>query len=788
MPQRAGIGDRRYLRLSVAGGALLVALLAVIFARPKDPLAELAAAIEREPRRPSLARFSSPFAYAPPPIVARGRKVESTPRAEAVIHGILARQDQHSASGEHALALATFFTGSATRSAAMLAELAPRANDADVWNDLAAVRLAESESQGSETNALDALAAANRARGLDPNHAAAAFNRAVALERLGLLQESLAAWNEALRLDRDSRWRDEERAAAAAIASELRLGEPAVDLMKAVSAANAGDEAAIREAVRGNPRAARRGGEGPLLAAWATSVLQSNEVEAEKRLTTIRRVAQALRDTTGESLLFDAVRTIDATKDRRTLALASAAYAAGRMELNRQRMQEAEAKLREAEQLFARAGSPLALLARYSVGSALYAQARTADAAAILDEVAGRNVAARGYHGLAGQIGWERGLTFLVQGRFSEATSTFEAARAEFDRLGESEMVATMDEFLAEAADFAGDEERAWQTRRRALQALSRAGDSGRKITSLDAASTACLIRGDAERAMTLLDLAVDAAVSARDATRASDTLANRAIAAVRAGRRQQAEADVAQMQRWLRAIPDPATRASVQARGLFAEALLVRGEPAAASRLLTEALAAIRASGRSYFEAQILLERSSVERAGGDLEAAAADIAAALAALEVQRANVLDVERRALAFATANAVVDAGVSLALDRGLPAEAFALLERTRGRALLDGRPRRSSSTHCCPTGSSHSSSGAMAFRRCRRRSPRPAPATSRAALPPRSRAERRRGRTPSAKHTRSSSHRWRRRFLQTARWRSSPARRWRISRLRHSTIP
>src|SRR5207253_691190 len=140
---------------------------------------------------------------------------------------------------------------------------------------------------------------------------------------------------------------------------------------------------------------------------------------------------------------------------------------------------------------------------------------------------ASRDVAARGYHGLAGQIGWERGLTLLVQGRFSAATETFETARAEFDRLGESEMVATMDEFLAEAADLAGDEERGWQTRRRALQALSRAGDTGRKITSLDTASTACLIRGDAERAMTLLDLAVDAAVLTRDATRAGDTLAN---------------------------------------------------------------------------------------------------------------------------------------------------------------------------------------------------------------------------------------------------------------------
>src|SRR5437868_1189095 len=111
MPQRAGMGERRYLRLSVAGGALLVAL-AVVVAWRKDPLAKLAAAIEREPRRPAVARLSSPFAYAPPPLVTRGRRAEPEPRASVVIHGILAQNDRRTPRGEHALALATFFAGS----------------------------------------------------------------------------------------------------------------------------------------------------------------------------------------------------------------------------------------------------------------------------------------------------------------------------------------------------------------------------------------------------------------------------------------------------------------------------------------------------------------------------------------------------------------------------------------------------------------------------------------------------------------------------------------------------
>lgn len=86
-----------------------------------------------------------------------------------------------------------------------------RPDDARVLNDLGAAYLVRGTRTGNKDDLSNALAAANRALNADRSLAEAWFNRAYALERLGLAEEARAAWQAYLTIDDRSGWADEAR-------------------------------------------------------------------------------------------------------------------------------------------------------------------------------------------------------------------------------------------------------------------------------------------------------------------------------------------------------------------------------------------------------------------------------------------------------------------------------------------------------------------------------------------------------------------------------------------------
>ena len=90
------------------------------------------------------------------------------------------------------------------------ARLAPA--DARIQGDLAAAYLARFRAGGFPEDPAKAAAAAAAAVALDPRSRAALFNRALALEALGLRGEALGAWEAYLALDPSSGWANEARA------------------------------------------------------------------------------------------------------------------------------------------------------------------------------------------------------------------------------------------------------------------------------------------------------------------------------------------------------------------------------------------------------------------------------------------------------------------------------------------------------------------------------------------------------------------------------------------------
>jgi tetratricopeptide (TPR) repeat protein len=86
-----------------------------------------------------------------------------------------------------------------------------RPDDARVLNDLGAAYLVRGYRTGNKDDLSNALAAVNRALNADRSLAEAWFNRAYALERLGLTDEAREAWQAYLTIDDRSGWADEAR-------------------------------------------------------------------------------------------------------------------------------------------------------------------------------------------------------------------------------------------------------------------------------------------------------------------------------------------------------------------------------------------------------------------------------------------------------------------------------------------------------------------------------------------------------------------------------------------------
>jgi CHAT domain-containing protein/tetratricopeptide (TPR) repeat protein len=692
--------DRR--AFGVAATAIIIATVVTLLwwraALRADALTRVSAVALKLPSRPHTGHLAPPFEY-------RARWSERGPRpdeersplATSELKQIAQETSRRDPRYMRAVGDAMLLTGDSDGAIDVLARAANRERSADIWSDLAVAHIAAEEKTGNPLHALDAISAADQALSIDPRHAAATFNRAVALQHLGLLQESAAVWRKYLSLDSHSPWSLEAHTAAQQIEAEIEGVVTQKDAMQAIDAAvDQHDATVLDRVVRRYPRTARRAGETLYLSRWGEAWKAGDNTLGGSRLVAARELGESLQRTAGEKLLADSVSHIEASqKDperMRRLADASIEYATARRKYGDRKIQEAEASFRHSAQLFREAGSPMRFVAAYSVGSALYAEQRVPETVEVLDPLAAEDLAQRGYFGLAAQIGWERGLAYMVRGIFSTAHRSFDGSRRLFERLGESEAVATMDAFLAECDDYAGDGERAWKVRVRALSQLSKAGDAPRKLSTLDSAGVCFITRGEWKRAAALLDLSVDAAAKLRDSLRSADLLANRSIVRIAIGNDERARADLAQMRAWCRSVTDASEREAIEGRGLVAEAELTREDPAASIALLTRGLDRLDQRGRSYDAVALLRERARVRRENGDVENAILDIDTATRRLDAMRSTLTSTEARARMLANERSVTVEGILAGLAANRVGFAFEAAERWRGRSLLDRMER------------------------------------------------------------------------------------------------
>jgi CHAT domain-containing protein len=673
------------LRLVLTGVALLLAVagLGGCRSRSSSPVDSLRAAASAQPHRIIDARMTLLDEYRPlsSPRRGPGPGAQAPLPVRAAAAGVLNAVVSRTTEQRRARAAAHLLMGDGEAAIEELRE-GPGA-DPDIQSDLAAALLFEAKRSGRVDLSIDAVTAADEALVANPQLAEASFNRALALEHLGLLTESADEWRRYLQLDSWSPWRAEGTAALQRL--DIR-GDPELwkgELDRLERAARTGDTITVAAVTSRFPQLARRHGETIHLASWADG--------DEGALTIARAVGAELHRLNGEALLRDAVAAIDSAAPSRRIILATAhrLYRDGRIAFRNHHLDEAASKLLAAEKAFAAAGSPMLLLATYYRGSIAHQALRIEEAERLLDSVAASGPEQLGYRALAAQIGWERGMSKLAGGDVSEAQEIFGVSKRIFASLGERDLEASLDLLIAVVEDFVGNKSEAWQHRAAAFATKSATDDYRIAVTLAGAASSSLRVE-EWNRAATLALLADSMAKRLGEPIVASQALLLASRAEMGLGRVNRALAHLHSADDVISRMAGGPMKARLEVeRGLSSAIILKTSDPRAAIAELDRAIAYYVQTGYEMMLPRALLERTRANRATGDLPAAIRDVESGLAIVERHRERIEDLEQRATFLSVAHSLFIERIGLALSEGDQAAAVYAVERGRARAILDG---------------------------------------------------------------------------------------------------
>lgn len=706
---------RRLFALTAAALALVtVAVAGLWFAPaarlgrgPEQRLAEIAAGLDA--RRPVEGRLALLPGHAPRSTggtgAATARRPIAAPDLEtaAVLRSV--RQFHAEADGDGSpstlqrLATADLIVARWTAAVDKLERavaLAP--DDAGLWSDLAAARLARAEEEDRPFELVAALGAADRARRLAPDLPEAAFNRALALSLLHLDRGAAEAWRSAADLEPDDGWRQEAATRLAAVSAPTALSAWAEDKERLRRAARVGETATVDEIVAAYPSAAPEVAIGDLLVGWAQEESEGNAAEAAANLAGATLIGRALAAKHGDFLVLDAVASAGASpagapaSPRRDLTLAGvAAYGEGRAHIAEQEWDLAEERFAAAEAAFTAAGNPLAGLAAYyrAIGEYYrpdYARAERS-LAALRERIDGDR-----HPTLAALTVWMLGLCRFVEARPTDSLLFYTEALETFRRAGYPEGIASAETLLASAYGLLGQRDAEWRHRLAALAALPRLTTARRPVSILGRAGDAAAEGGEPEAALTFYDEEVAFAEDHGGPLERVVAHHDRSRGRSRLGDRAGAEADLtAAWRRWEK-IAGGGLKTSLEAEILRSEGELpLDGDPQRVLTSQTRALDFFRASGKALYLADAYASRARAYLATGDDRAAEADLRAGIDEVERQRARLVGEGTGIDFFAVAKRrrmFDDLAELLAFGRGRPNLAFDVADRGRARALLD----------------------------------------------------------------------------------------------------
>jgi tetratricopeptide (TPR) repeat protein len=635
--------------------------------------------------RPIEGRLSTAPRFAPWDKSSKARQHDPTPfsygESKRVLRGsrpALAGRDPENL---HHIGLLALYHGDAARAVSSLEVAAEQKPSASVLSDLAAAYLTLAEDDRPWLR-VDAIAAATRAVEKAPEQAYAAFNLALALERMSLAHQSSLAWERYLTLENDSAWRQE--------ASEhlTRLREPTIKERWAKekdhvsSAAVAEDRKTLSRLAHEFPRQVKELLESDLLPAAADT---SGTLSAETRLTLAKKVAETLA-ASGERLYSDAINAIENRKDV-SFALAEGHRAYARGLLIRGDCSKAVPEFEHALDRFSAGGSPMAWAARFQQLVCIYRQ-RASDAEEPLSELASQ-LQGRPYPTLLARIEGMRGLCAMSHGLHSEAISHYERAIQLMKGSGDTDILNLLG-MLDEAYRFLGDKEKSWKYRLESLQGAVAAGDRRIRHAVLAGLARDLVEKDRREAARSVLDEMLANAQAGAEPGMAAEALLRRIQLHLRSGFNDRASADITECARLLERYQQSADR-----EHLKTELMVVSAEqqlatsPTEALKTIETAVSRVDEGGDGLLLPQALLDLARARIALGDTTVAEESLGRALQIYEARRERTSGEELRISFFSTAQESFDSMIQFqALERRDPRTAFIYSEQVRARALRD----------------------------------------------------------------------------------------------------
>jgi len=643
-------------------------------------LVNLAATLDRRPVEARIVGYS----YAPY-LVTRG--ILSTPRSPVSLRFrgaageyLLATQsdDQHL----HERGVATLVSSDPTEALRLLERAASKApSDASVLCDLAAARLTAAAVNEDVQMFASALAAADAALRSNPASPEARFNRALALDRLQLHEPAAVAYQHYLEIDGTSPWSLEARRNLAHCIYETEA--KSWDRTRAAIERPTATVSDMDRAVRAFPYNCRAWGEAVYLPSWADNIRAGRPATAEQMLTLARKIGEALRSCSGESLLSEAVGAIDRAhpQTRNSLVKAYVAYNEGRKLIRLREPAAATTRLGSAYDLFKSANSPMSLVTQYYLANT--AADGGDDQAAWLLLSAARHATPPRYATLTAQIAMLDGVVLARRGRVHEALArTLEAANG-FGRIGDRLMQTQAEIGAAAGLTVLGRPADAWKLRKSILEYVSRSGDDMLFEHALNSAArdsladhhpdvAEALINVELTHKTTSARLRVDALLCRLQAMSAADLASG--AATIRSA---------------VKDITDPALREEALDDIRFAEAVAVRQEnPPLAEQLLSQTIAFRMARANQLTLPPAYVEHGRTLRLLRRDSQAIAEFEKAIDSIEQQRQTITRGDFRDSFGRNAAAAYDELFDIRSAHGEYDQAFSAAERGRAYRIVE----------------------------------------------------------------------------------------------------
>jgi len=573
------------------------------------------------------------------------------------------------------------------RSLSELAEKTP--NDPELLNDLTVARLVYATEIDQPQELVLAVEAAERAFLVAPDRPEVLFNRALALEKASLIDQSITGWGRYLAHDDSSPWADEAR-------QHLRLlRSPGIPehwralRLRLDRAALAGDAEAVRRIVAIAPQDARETAIEEILGRWGELIQAGRLPEAERELRIATAIGVALEREINDPTVTHAVsalRGLSAPRNDSLLARAARghiAYRDGIAHFRRQELEGAEPSFVEARADLAPIASPVALWARHgAAGCALY-RSHYAVAESELAELASL-ARTEGYTALLGRIEWALGLASVRQGQFEQALHHDLAAVDFFTLVRERQGLAAVNGLLAEDLGRLGQSAVSWHRRFRALFELVGDRDSLRLHNILRQCGKGAVAEGAPLAALQFQNegLAVDR--RSGEPRRIAESLIWRSKIHLALASPRTALADLTLARSSTVASSGTWARERVGTDIAFAEGEALRPiDPQAALEPITKALAYYSERGLALDLADALLSGARAARAAGRSDQSRAYLDEAIELFEQQRKLVGERASRFSFSDTIEPVFDERIRLEVETANdPEGAFLLSERAR----------------------------------------------------------------------------------------------------------